>query len=40
MLEKNFIQKDDLGRISTFLNIDEIFNDYINKNKDEHNEIG
>jgi hypothetical protein len=23
------MQKDDLGRISTFLNIDEIFKDYI-----------
>ena len=29
MLEMNYMQKDDLGRISTFLNIDEIFKDYI-----------
>ena len=33
MLEKNFMQKDDLGRITTFLNADEIFKDYINQNK-------
>ena len=29
-----------MGRISTFLNIDEIFKDYINHNKDIINEIG
>jgi len=33
------MQKDDLGRITTFLNADEIFKDYISQNKDEINEI-
>jgi hypothetical protein len=38
MLEKNLMQKDDLGRITTFLNIDEIFKDFIQKNKDQNDE--
>ena len=38
MLEKNLMKKDDLGKTTTFLNIDEIFKDYIHKNKGQNDE--
>ena len=38
MLEKNLMKKDDLGKTTTFLNIDEIFKDYIHKNKGHNDE--
>ena len=38
MLEKNLMKKDDLGKTTTFLNIDEIFKDDIHKNKGHNDE--
>ena len=38
MLENNLMKKDDLGKTTTFLNIDEIFKDYIHKNKGQNDE--